>query len=161
MICENNFRKVLHCRCLGWFWIWLGFWICQHSEYTGFLNILGLWICQGSGYTTILNIPGLHRVVNMPEYAWIIPGYVWVCLNIPKSVWITFVLHLPFVIPYLKGEPWLFSWRVKNWIFYSCCKYLIVFFVLDWIFLQVRFRICCYLWEPRESGAVNLDIPNQ
>ena len=26
------------------------------------------------------------------------------------------------------------------------------------MFLQVRFQVCCYLWEPRGLGAVNLDI---
>ena len=30
-------------------------------------------------------------------------------------------------------------------------------FVLDEVFLKVRFQICCYLWGPR-TGAVNLDI---
>ena len=40
----------------------------------------------------------------MPECAWIIPGYVYVCLNVPKFVWMAFVLHLANVIPYLK-EP--------------------------------------------------------
>ena len=32
----------------------------------------GFWIYLGSGYTTVLNMPGLHRVLKMPEYAWII-----------------------------------------------------------------------------------------
>ena len=47
-------------------------------------------------------MPGLHRVLNMPEYAWIIPGYAWLSLNVLKSVWMAFVLHLLVVISYLK-----------------------------------------------------------
>ena len=50
------------------------------------MNIRGFWIyqacqCWGSGYTTVLNIPRLHRVLNMPQYVLIIPGYVWLCLT--------------------------------------------------------------------------------
>ena len=33
-------------------------------------------------------------------------------------------------------------------------------FVLDQIFLQVRFQICCYLWG-QWPGAVNLDKSNK
>ena len=47
-------------------------------------------------------MPGLHMISNMPEYAWIVPGYTWLRLNVPKYVWMAFVLHLPIVIPYLK-----------------------------------------------------------
>ena len=57
----------------------------------------GFWIYHGS-------MPGLHRVPNMPEYARIIPGYAWLCLNVPKYAWMAFVLHLPTGIPYVK-EP--------------------------------------------------------
>ena len=28
-----------------------------------------------------LNMAGLHRVLKMPEYAWIIPEYALLCLN--------------------------------------------------------------------------------
>ena len=47
------------------------------------------WIYQGSGYTTVLNMPELRKALNIPEYAWIIPGYAWLCLNVSKSVWLT------------------------------------------------------------------------
>ena len=33
------------------------------------------------------------------------------------------------------------------------------FLFLDWIFLQLRFQICCYLWGPKRSGPWIL--PNQ
>ena len=66
--------------------------------------MLEFWICQGSGYTTVLNMPGLHRVLNMPEYTWIIPGNAWFYLNLPKSIGMAVVLHLPIVISYL-NEP--------------------------------------------------------
>ena len=64
-----------------------GLWICQGSEYAS-----GSEYVKGSGYTTVLNMPGLHRVLNMPEYAWIIPGYAWLCVNVLKCVWI--ILYL-------------------------------------------------------------------
>ena len=65
------------------FWIWLWFWICQDSEYP-----------SGSDYTRVLNMPGLYRLLNMPDYAGI-------CVNMPKSAWITFVLHFSIEILYL------------------------------------------------------------
>ena len=34
------------------------------------------------------------RALNMPEYAWIIPGYVWLCLN--SSCWKYLILFLVF-----------------------------------------------------------------
>ena len=83
----NYFRKTLYCEGLTGFWICLGFWKCQRSEFTKVMNITRFWICfwlwtcQSSGYTTALNMPGLHRVLNIPEYVWIIPGYAWMCLN--------------------------------------------------------------------------------
>ena len=59
------------------------------------LNMLKFWIHHGSKYA---------RVTQGFEYAWIIPGYAWLGLNMSKSVWMVFLLHLPIVIPYLK-EP--------------------------------------------------------
>ena len=38
----------------------------------------------------------------MPKYVWIIPEYAWLFLNVAKSIWMAFVLHLASVIPYLK-----------------------------------------------------------
>ena len=32
-------------------------------------------------------------------------------------------------------------------------------FVLDYIFLQVRFKTCCYLWVLKGVAVMNLDIP--
>ena len=54
----------------------------------------------------------------MPEYAWIIPGYAWLCLNVPKSVWTAFILHLPILIPYLK-ELYNVFLESKDLIFFS------------------------------------------
>ena len=37
---------------------------------------------------------GLHRILNMPEYAWVcLPEHAWICLNIPGYAWIC--LNLP------------------------------------------------------------------
>ena len=99
----------------------------------------GFWRYQGCEYA---------RVTQGSEYAWTITGYAWLCLNMPISVWMAFVLHLPIVNPSLKKESQTVFLKSKNLIFYSSCKYFILFFVLDCIFLQVRFQICCYLWGP-------------
>ena len=45
-----------------------------------------------------------YKVPNMPGYAWIIPGYVLLYLNVPKFVWMAVALHLTIVMPYL-NEP--------------------------------------------------------
>ena len=62
------------------------FWKCQGSEYASSSE------CQDSGYTTVLYLPELHRVLDMPKYAWIIPGYVWMRLNL--SEWLLFYIYL-------------------------------------------------------------------
>ena len=76
--------------------------------YPSALNIPGFWIClwfgicQGSRFATVLIIPELHRGLNMPQYPWMVPGYDWLCLNVPNSFWMAFVFRLPIVIPCLK-----------------------------------------------------------
>ena len=122
---ENNyshelFLNVLHHRGLTRFWACFWFLIC-----------LWFWICQSFGYTMVLNmllvlnIPGFliyktpeyARVMQGSEYAWTIPEYVCLCLvclnmleyigicmNVPTSVWMCFVLYFPispFVFQYL------------------------------------------------------------
>ena len=94
--------------------VWQGSEQASDFEYASVLNILGLWINQGSEYTSgaeyvrVLDIARLtcqgYRVLNMPEYVWIIHEYAWLCLNMAKSSWINFVLHLLILIPYL-DEP--------------------------------------------------------
>ena len=55
--------------------------VWQCYEYSGILNvpmdknIPQFWTYQGSEYA---------RVTQGSEYVWIIPEYVWLCLNIPK-----------------------------------------------------------------------------
>ena len=49
-----------------------------------------------SEYARALNIQSLQRVLNMVDYA-----YVYICLNMPKSAWMAFVLHVPIAIPCL------------------------------------------------------------
>ena len=87
------------------------------------LTILGFWIYQGSEYVSglqyvkVLNAPGFEICQGytgfwISEYAWIIPEYAWLNLNMPECVWIcgnmceyawshwiVFVLHFPTVIP--------------------------------------------------------------
>ena len=86
MIYENNYRRENNYRFI--------LDVLKGPEYAS--NDLKLEI-------PVLNMSGKHRVLNMPEYAWIIPGYVWFYLNMPKFVWIAFVLHSPIAIPYLKA----------------------------------------------------------
>ena len=94
---------VWHRRCLNKPCIlnMLEFWIYHGSKYTKvlnmfvILNMLEFWIHHGSKYA---------RVTQGFEYAWIISRHAWLGLNMSKSVWMFFLLHLPTVIPYLK-EP--------------------------------------------------------
>ena len=113
----NYFCKTLHRRCLR-----QGSEYAPDFEYATVLNIIGFWmnipglwiclwfsICQGSGdhshsltHWSIYHGSKYVRVTQRSDYAWIIPGYAWLCLNGPKSVWMAFALHLPIVILYLK-----------------------------------------------------------
>ena len=94
---------VWHHWCLNKTWIlnMPKFWIYRGSEYTRvlnlflILNVLGFWIYHSSKYV---------GVTQGFEYVLIIPEYAWLCLNVSKSVWMAFVLHLLIVISYLK-EP--------------------------------------------------------
>ena len=138
------------------FWICFWFWICQDSGYTKVSNVHES-INTNSNINSFMKYAKLDRVLIMVEYAWIILGYAWLCLNVRKYVWMAFVIHLFTCCNSLSIN--CFS-ESKNLIFfYSSWKYLILFIVLDWIFLQLRFQICCYIWEPRGSGAVNLTQP--
>ena len=95
----------------------------------------------------------------MPGYARIIPGYILLCLNVPKSVWIAFASHLH-CNPLSKWTIDCFFWKVKIWIFSIVAESIrLCFLFLDWIFLQVRFQICCYFWKPKGPGAFNLNQP--
>ena len=53
----------------------------------------------GSGYTTVIKY---IRVTQGSKYTWKIPEYVWLCLNVPKFVWMGFALHSNIVTSYLK-----------------------------------------------------------
>ena len=121
-------------------------WICKNFEYLSgfeygrFLNIPRFWICLWFEYMPEFWICPGYNILNMPEYA----GK---CVNVPKSAWMTFVLHFPIVIfclyktvvnyfnVYMKLEVivWrnmrLVSWRDKIWFF-----------------LVVAWSICFILW---------------
>ena len=68
---------------------------------------------------------GKHRVLNMPENAWIIPSYVGLFLNVPKFVWMAFVLHSP-IDCFLGRKNLIFS--IVTGSIWFC------FLFLDWIF---------------------------
>ena len=114
IVVVDYFCKMLHLRCLTWFSEYpLG------SEYTRVLNMPRFWIYRGSECARVLN---MALVLNMsgfgwcqdkkgPEYAWIIPEYPQICLNIlkyvkigmdmPKSTCMDFALHVHIIIPCL------------------------------------------------------------
>ena len=69
------------------------------------------------------------------------------------STWMTFVSHFcnPLSIQHLHKTRSRIVWRNMRLVFetkfdsfYSSWKHLNCFFILDWIFLQIRFQICCY-----------------
>ena len=93
----------------------------QGCEYAVVLNMSVFWIYHSFNYV---------RVAQGSKYAWIIPGYILLCLNVPKFVWMAFTLHSPIVIPYL-NEPQTVFLESKNLIIpvAASWKYLILFFV--------------------------------
>ena len=52
-----------------------------------------------SNINSFMKYAKLQGVLIMTEYVWMILGYAWLCLNVPKYVWMTFAIHLPIVIP--------------------------------------------------------------
>ena len=71
---------------------------------------------QGSGSTIVLYMSGLHRALNMPEQF----------LDMSRSVWMAFVLHLSIVMLYLT-ESWTVFLNSEKLIFYRSWKYLFDF----------------------------------
>ena len=77
----------------------------QGSEYVSVLNISGLWIandfeyvsgseCASFGYSRVLNIPTFWLCQGYTsEYAWIIPEYPWLCLDMSEYAWILWNMH--------------------------------------------------------------------
>ena len=167
IIAVNYFRKTIHGRCLR------GYELASDFQYANVLNIPGFCIYQSSEYARVLNIlpvlhisgfwiyhgsmPGLHRVLNMPECAQIIPGYGWLCLNVPKSVCMAFVLHFLIIIIYLK-EPQTVFLKSKNLIF--TLQQLEVFDFAFCFRLNIFTSKISHLQLPWGLEAVNLDIPN-
>ena len=83
-----------------------GFWVCQVSEYTRVLNMPRFSIYHDSEYAfcsvyaRVLNMPGLQRVLKMPMLCLCLNmfEYARICVNIPSSVWMAFVLNFFIVI---------------------------------------------------------------
>ena len=114
-----------------------GFWILQVSQYarvlnfqvfTGFtyfckydrvLNISpdavmeGLWIFQVSKYTKFLHMQVVHKVLNMPEYGWIIPEkklfWLW-----QSSAFALSKFHRVLNMPLVLNMPGLRLWQIVN-----------------------------------------------
>ena len=83
-----------------------GFWVCQVSEYTRVLNMPRFSIYHDSEYAfcsvyaRVLNMPGLQRVLKMPMLCFCLNmfEYARICVNIPSSAWMAFVLYYFIVI---------------------------------------------------------------
>ena len=121
-------------------------WICKNFEYLSgfeygrFLNIPRFWICLWFEYMPEFWICPGYNILNMPEYA----GK---CVNVPKSAWMTFVLHFPIVIfclyktvvnyfnVYMKLE--VIVWRNMRLVSWSG---------KIWFFLVVAWSICFIRW---------------
>ena len=110
-----------------WLWMCQGFWNTRVLNLPLVLNMSGFWIYQSSEYA---------RVVHGSEYASIIPDclnmpeYAKKCVNISKSTWMVFVLHLifPFVLQsvfYL--NTWLLIERLRETRGYSLKEHDAVF----------------------------------
>ena len=136
------------------FWICIWFWICQDSEYVR--------VTQGSEYAWIYCLIMSGWIcLDMSEYANI-------CVNVPKSAWMAFVLYFPVVIPCLLE-------RVATYFNVFIKLEVLIMKEIQNVFLKIQnlsfsfcFRLniftssckkCCYLWGPWGVGAVNLDIP--
>ena len=111
-------------------------------------SIVDVW--QGSEYAWASDFE-YTRVLNLPQYAWIIfehpwicpnmPKYVWVCLNLPKWLLFYFPIVIPCLLEYvvtyfnvfrkLQVIVWrnkrLFLEETKFNFFHSSWKYLICF----------------------------------
>ena len=95
----------------------------------------------------------------MPECVWINPGCVWSCLNVANFVRMAFALYSPIVMPYLKETYTVFV-ESKNEIFSIVPGSIwFCFLFLDWILLQTRFQIWCYLWGRQGPEDLNLTQP--
>ena len=84
----KHFRKTLHLKSLRGFWICARFLICQGSEYSRNVSMPafwssrvvnmrwnaimeGCWLFKDSEYARFQDMQALQKVLNMPEYSWI------------------------------------------------------------------------------------------
>ena len=140
------------------------------------MNIPEFWICQGyAGFRICLNNSWIW--LNMPDYSWKylnILEYDGKCMNVPKSVWMAFLLHFAhfticFAIPFstwtrgylfepiqetrddsLKEDKAVFLKR-KNLIFSIATGSISFDFCFRLNIFSSKFWICCYLSGPRSG----------
>ena len=136
--------------CTPGIWPCLRFWICQRSDYTRIiyqgceyakvLNMLGFWIYHRFKYV---------RVTQGSKYAWTCLISSWICLIIPECAYIC-LNRFCFTFTHCNPTSKVFmtvSLESKNLIFSTVTGSIwFCFLFLDWMFLQVRFQIYCYLW---------------
>ena len=138
-IYQGSHTRVLN---ISGFWIYQGSEYTSGSKYARAVNKPGFWICQGSEYTKVLNMPPVLnlqgfwiyqgseyvRVTEDSGYAWIyqiisgwicldMSAYARICVNMPKSAWMGFVLYFPIVIPCLLQYVEIISMFTQNWKF--------------------------------------------
>ena len=77
----NYFCKTFHLQRLSCFQ-YVGFELCQGSEHSWIVNMTVFWLCMPCicwkvlnifEYARFLQMRGLHKILNIPEYGWIIP----------------------------------------------------------------------------------------
>ena len=119
--------------------------IYQGSEY-GFCSV----------YTRVLNMPGIQRVLKMPILCLCLnmSEYARICVNIPSSAWLAFVLNFFIVISlgcFLEETKIDFSW--SSW------EYLICFLSKTKYFCKQNFKFVVTFADRRPWGS-NLDTDN-
>ena len=60
-----------------------------------FLGTVSVCYRQAWLYNRALNMSGLHRILNIPVYAWIFPERAWIGWNMRECAWICLYAFLP------------------------------------------------------------------
>ena len=132
------------------------FWICQGSEYTRVQNMPRFSIYHDSEYAfcsvyaRVLNMPGLQRVLKMPMLCLCLNmfEYARICVNIPSSAWMAFVLNFFIVISlgcFLSSWEYLICFLSKTKNFVSKISSLPLLLQTEGLGAQILMHTI-YLW---------------
>ena len=126
----------------------LGSEFMSSSDYARVLNIPDFWICE--------NYTGFWIYLNNSVICFIMPEYVWICLNMPKCAWMAFVSHF-FLLIHLTFF-YIFFLKDKIWFLYSSWEYLVSFLSETNYFHNEDFKFGV-TFDGRGLRAMNLNIP--